>query len=266
MLFISGVLLAAWLLQRYGERFLQQPADEVLLRDGRRPVLYLRSFSDDLTSQPTLRFISPYKIRAEELLVLLNVLGPFVAIGRPGEALPLLGANRWYVSDSDWKHRVAELMAACRLTVILARAATQGLEWEITQARLILSPTQLVFYFPQEDHTKQAQHYQAFKMAVSKYFPIPFPDGVSSGGFLRFGANWVPEFVGSIKRNPSRATGDCVKTLITLVDPNSKITFLTLLALMPRYRLYFLTALVVPLPIIIGLAWAFPHSLAAWLE
>jgi hypothetical protein len=93
--------VAGILLHRRGERYLQQPAEDVLLRDKRRPIVYLRSFSDDFASRPLMRFIS----RAEETLVLLNCLGPFIAIGRPDETLPLMGANRYYLNDIEWRLR-----------------------------------------------------------------------------------------------------------------------------------------------------------------
>jgi hypothetical protein len=240
------------LLHRRGERFLQQPADDALLYDKRRPILYLRSFSDDFASQPFTRFTALYNQRVEETLVLLNCLGPFIAIGRPSETLPLMGANRYYVNDSEWKTKVMELMSGCRMTIILARTSTQGLGWEIQQALMLLSPERLVFYFPHEaGKLKQERHYQAFKVSAERYFPTKFPDSISSGGFFRFHDNWIPEFIGTTKRNPARAALECTMALLREFEPDFKLTFWKFLKLMPRHRLYFHIGLVLPLPRVI---------------
>jgi hypothetical protein len=53
-----------------------------------------------------------------------------VAIGRPGETLPPLGAAREYVDHGSWKQRIRELVTEAQLIVVLA-GATEGLLWEL---------------------------------------------------------------------------------------------------------------------------------------
>jgi hypothetical protein len=55
-----------------------------------------------------------------------------VAIGRPGEALPQLGAARTYASDAEWRAKVLAIMAASRLIAVIV-GATPGLGWELGQ-------------------------------------------------------------------------------------------------------------------------------------
>ncbi len=110
---------------------------EPLLASHERIVLYLRSFAHD-EAGPTLSKLllanvtgSPLRffITAEERLAeLLSRVGPFVALGRRGEALPTLGAARLYVADDEWRHRVTELMT--RADLLVFRAGTTSALWE----------------------------------------------------------------------------------------------------------------------------------------
>lgn len=48
----------------------------------------------------------------EELAAVMNEIGPFVAIGCPGEELPELGAYRIYVQREDWREEVSKPISA----------------------------------------------------------------------------------------------------------------------------------------------------------
>jgi hypothetical protein len=61
----------------------------------------------------------------------LNDYGPVIAIGRPGEWAPPLGAARKYVTD-DWQGEVLDLINKCQLIVVIL-GKTNGLAWEIQQ-------------------------------------------------------------------------------------------------------------------------------------
>jgi hypothetical protein len=58
--------------------------------------------------------------RSEEEYLRAEILkaGPFVAVGRPGDPLPQLGANRLYVDDADWQAAVLRLMDGAAGAVI----------------------------------------------------------------------------------------------------------------------------------------------------
>jgi len=71
-------------------------------------------------------------------------VGPVIAIGKPGEPLPELGAARLYVGDADWKAKVIDLMARSRL-VIIRTGSTPNLEWEIEQAMTRVPRQQILF-------------------------------------------------------------------------------------------------------------------------
>jgi hypothetical protein len=119
-------------------RLLTPSAIAVRKADARPPVLFLRSFNDDLMD-----FRDPANhdgltggvLTFEELLTdRLWTFGPVVAIGRPNEVLPPAGAAREYVSDNGWQTRVTALASEARLVVMVV-GITAGLGWEF--ARII---------------------------------------------------------------------------------------------------------------------------------
>jgi hypothetical protein len=68
--------------------------------------------------------------RGEELLTeVVEALGPVVAIGRPGEKVPPLGAARLYVGD-NWKQVVQDYMRKSQLVLMVAGTTTH-FAWEI---------------------------------------------------------------------------------------------------------------------------------------
>ena len=112
-------------------------------RSGSAPhVLYLRSFDADASSA---RKVLQAGIATDEEQ-LADVLAPFgslVAIGRPGEPLPLPGALRTYASDDDWRAVVLELMRSASL-VVLRAGGSKGLVWEFGQAFARVRPDRLL--------------------------------------------------------------------------------------------------------------------------
>jgi tetratricopeptide (TPR) repeat protein len=65
--------------------------------------------------------------------------GPFVAIGRPGEGLPTVGADRMYVRDDDWQRVVLDYLDRCK-AVVLQPSKAGYILWEITQSFRRVSP------------------------------------------------------------------------------------------------------------------------------
>jgi len=115
------------------------------------PVLYLRAFHDDaVTSSAEPRgqaggFL-PTDTEEEQLVGVLSEIDPVVAVGRPGERLPELGATREYIGE-DWQQYVIQLMGRARLVVVRA-GATPGVTWELSEAGTRVSPDRLVLLVP----------------------------------------------------------------------------------------------------------------------
>lgn len=171
------------------------------MRDDRPPVLYLRSFQDDpLSAKPLATSYDVTPVSEEEALAtVMNQVGPFVAVGRPGEPLPELGAARMYVSNEEWQQKVGDLMSRARLAVLRA-GKTPGFWWEVARAARNLRPEQLLFLLPFADQ----EQYGAFQKQAETYFPFKLPDyparpffgggrpAASVQAILYFESNWAP--------------------------------------------------------------------------
>ena len=126
------VLFTAVGLLAYVARHFLRSAEATLSISGAPPVVYLRSFGDDvgLTSD---RGGGSYRETFEQMVSkVMRRYGPFMAIGRPGEGLPLLGAARTYQSDDAWQAHALKLMKAAKLIVLIV-GSTGGLRWEVLQ-------------------------------------------------------------------------------------------------------------------------------------
>lgn len=103
--FVGGVLFGVVLIGR-GRRMRALPALELLHRDRRAPVLFMRSFEDDDLVDPTPRMIplgDMFPRRYEESLVEpLHAIGPMISIGRPGNKLALPGGAPLVVAGRNF--------------------------------------------------------------------------------------------------------------------------------------------------------------------
>ena len=102
--FLTVMLASRWLF-KYGSALRKLDAIELIKNDPRAPVFYLRSFDDDAVPDYT-GSMTPLGARRTVEMQLAKVfmsVGPVISIGRPGERLPELGTNRFYVSDDDWQ-------------------------------------------------------------------------------------------------------------------------------------------------------------------
>ncbi len=129
------LMLVAWRLWRRSRQYGALGADEAMARDPRPPVLYLRSFADDgdATLAPGRSALVRYgqQILApvtpeQEMADILADVGPVVAIGKPGEPLPELGAARLYVADADWQAQSDRADGRGRLGRASARRITRA--------------------------------------------------------------------------------------------------------------------------------------------
>ncbi|HET9872481.1 MAG TPA: hypothetical protein VFP89_07795 [Propionibacteriaceae bacterium] len=135
--------LADWLWDR-SRRAGQMSLVQITAADRRAPVLFLRSFTDDQVSLTAarvplyLRILDPGIVahKFEELIVSrCSQLGPVVAIGRPRDVQPPIGAAREYLADQVWQPYVVNLMDQAA-AVVVSLSMTEGLAWELDQIRL----------------------------------------------------------------------------------------------------------------------------------
>ena len=112
------------------------------------PVFYLRCFEeDDLISPMEGASLTSRKRIEESIVAAASQVGPVIALGRPGEDLPHVGANRFYVVDDDWRTAVSYLLPRCRYVIIVYHASP-NVQWEVRKAFQIVPRDRLIFILP----------------------------------------------------------------------------------------------------------------------
>jgi hypothetical protein len=203
LLLVCGLCIGAGLrIIGIGLRMQQPTAEELLASDPRPPVVFLRSFKDDsLAVDPgkKLKRSQPWFVprsRAEVALALtMKCLGPVVAIGRPGERMPQMGASRIYVPDEEWQAKIAEWTGRASLVIMMAHHATPGTHWEIRHAVASLPPRRLALYFPTVDASKEGREalFEEYKRNAGENFPMGLPGYIGDTSMIRFDDDWTPQ-------------------------------------------------------------------------
>jgi hypothetical protein len=172
--------------------------------DPRSPVLYLRPFRDD-PAGATLFPAAPapvswvFPARSEEDLFAktLAKVGPFLAIGEPGQPFRQVGAARFHVSADTWREVVRALLGRARL-VVLRCGDSEGFWWEAELALQTLEPQRLILLIPFD-----RAGYERFRSRAQQHIPAPlppFPEEVHeqlagvTWGALYFRPDWQPEW------------------------------------------------------------------------
>jgi len=118
------------------------------------PVVYLRSFRIDkrLSRRPmAIGRVFSFHSEEEQFVAALHESGPVVAVGRPGERLPRLGAQRVYFEDWEWQQQILSWFTRAALVVIhIPPTPTEGLLWEIEQSLNTVALHRLVLLVPRD--------------------------------------------------------------------------------------------------------------------
>jgi hypothetical protein len=163
----SSIFGAGVSLYRRARQLEARSASGVLAESNAAPVLYLRSFVEDVAAARRLQH-SSYS-QEEQMVAVLARIGPVVGIGRPGEELPELGAARDYVSDDEWKAWVLSTMRRAALVVFRA-GDTEGFWWEVATAFRELPRQRIAFLIPQD-----ANAYQSFRSGIASCLDPELP-------------------------------------------------------------------------------------------
>lgn len=214
-----------------GRQMRALPAHELLLREGRAPVVLLRSFSDDDLIDSI--FTATYRVvpgRYEDRLIkALAPLGSAVALGKPGEKDPQLGAARLYVKDEYWQSAITYLMERANVVLSVVGRAP-GLWWEIEFAIQQISLERLLLFFPYPapvqtrrsywrtvflQHqvfgrfvrrklfpimdAERQERYHAFRERVNARLPQPLPEVLGDARFISFSPEGQPMLINPAK-------------------------------------------------------------------
>lgn len=191
-------------------RIIAPTAKEAMSRDLRPPILYLRSFTIDSRTIPIVRIKTGIAEaipdpRLEELLVgVFQSIGPVIAVGKPGEPLPELGAARLYTAETDWQQEVLGLLDCAQL-VVIATGSSSGLLWEISNAVKMLDPTKIIFVFTEYDERnprRRESAYYNFINVAGPIIPTELPKNIGDAILIRFTETWESILVCPPKQTP----------------------------------------------------------------
>lgn len=188
--------------RRFRGRALQRRsrnASEVLRKALSPPVLFLRAFHSDQIVAPvpiaTHLFELPFPTQEEKLTRLLAKYAPVIAIGRPGEALPPLGAARFYVNHALWKERVADILPLCSL-IVWTTGVSPGLRWEIDRVRRSVDPRRLLLrvnaHLGDKSPLQQQAEWGEFVKCFAEVFPGSLNLDFDKSEFIAFTNDWAP--------------------------------------------------------------------------
>jgi hypothetical protein len=252
-IYLGGIAVVLWMLflmpfvylMNIGNRMRAPSAKDILARDSRAPVLFLRSFDEE-----SLDVMG--HVYEEDLVAGLQPIGPAVAIGRPGEPRPALGAARFYVDDQHWQEAVLFVLDYAR-AVVLQVGGSSGLGWEIEHVLGDLHPESLLFYFPltsaEKDsssfssrlrrkypdialtvsgrmgsdapkadaleamNAKKEERWEKFVARYGALIPSPLPAKLGDASFLCFESDWTPVLLKMRASSKDSASGWVSKSL-----------------------------------------------------
>ena len=172
------------------------------------PILYLRSFAADAPAAKapialTGVYIPTVTTHEERLVRVLKSIGPVIAIGRPEDLVPELGATRLYVPNGEWQPQVRQRLLQSQL-VLLRCATTPGLVWEVQTVIAEKLPTQVILLIP------AGSGYAKFVEQYGTLFPRGLPEwdgstkarGLDIQGLVSFDAEWTPRLTRVVAKMP----------------------------------------------------------------
>jgi hypothetical protein len=213
MLVVAVPVYLGYLLMRRGRKHAVERGETALLNDTRAPVLYLRSFEDEAAEASILhrftRVARPERTQLastvannglqeqDALGCVFRKIGPYVALGKPGENLPELGSRKIYVPNDAWQQQVRSLVARSRLIVFRA-GRTEGLRWELHELVKTTSPRNVLLLLPADEEA-----YASFVEWANRVMPQAFPPDYPSSRVVVFDEDWSPRYLA-----PGRSLAD----------------------------------------------------------
>jgi hypothetical protein len=182
-------------------------ASEILAKDHRAPILYLRSFTEDGSREevPPFQMVTPLisslgavndqtATYEEGLASKLESLGPFVALSNLKYGPPELGAARLHTEDDSWQAALEDLLERCQL-VIFRAGETASLLWELERLVAFVSASKVIVYLQvgvEKDKAVQQARYKKFKSLAEPILPHALPETRGKNDFLHFTPAWEP--------------------------------------------------------------------------
>lgn len=195
----------AYLLLRRGKKHAVKIGDSVLKDDARPPVIYLRSFKDEsLESSVFQRFkglassdktwlaatVPNNGIQEQDALgYVFRKIGPYIALGKPGEELPELGSSKLYTSNDEWQNFIRAFFEKSRLVVFRA-GLTASLKWELAEIVHAVSPQKVLMILP-----LKAADYRGFIQWANSIMPTRLSEDYPTSRLVKFDSDWTPSYL-----------------------------------------------------------------------
>jgi hypothetical protein len=189
---------------RRSKKFAVEFGEAVVEKDTRAPVLYLRSFQDEegdstlagqfkniwASGRDLADTVPPVGIREQDALGhVLRKIGPYIALGKPGEGVPELGSTKLYVPNESWQATVLDLLARSRL-IIFRAGQTEALRWELTELVKRVNPLKVAMILPVTDES-----YLRFVGWANSILPGALPQDYPASRIIVFDEKWRPSYV-----------------------------------------------------------------------
>lgn len=163
--------------KRYKRKNLEILSFNDVIESNKKFVLFLRSFEDDGKSKEmpiSLFTLSVQHPTFEEQIAKDFKNFNLIAVGRPEEELPELGANRLYIANELWKEQVTLLINKASF-IIVKPSFSDGLNWELDTIikKGVLSKV-IIFHLFKDSPNKKLQkfYYNKFEKMMSKMFSV----------------------------------------------------------------------------------------------
>ena len=210
LLFLCGyifsmmiVIMGSYFFYTQAKRGAALSLKEIRGYDQRSPILLLRSFQDDLTPlyrklpltiwQPSDFYAGVYTLE-EAIERVLRRYGPVIAIGRPGENIPPVGAAREYVSNAEWQSKIKDYISQARLVVIIL-GKTPGLFWEYQHLAELSVWGKLVALFPPVDEKEMQERWSLFLEAKGDEYDPKILSDPSKVLLVTYSDDGIPRFL-----------------------------------------------------------------------
>lgn len=223
ILYPAGITLAVRLFPK-GRRTLAPDAFAEFDRlPDRRPVLFLRPFERDPSDKATLiKGLAPGDPFELAAVKELRRLGPVIAVGKPGEKLPPLGAGRLYVPEDRWQTVILELLAASQY-VFFVFGSTAGLFWELQTIVERVHPAKVIVCIPPDRRGENRREaWLRFRDRTRDVFPKPLPENPGPAFLMHFDESWRPILVAPPSGPSILRTMNIRKAIRALVAENTR--------------------------------------------
>jgi hypothetical protein len=197
-------LYVGHLLARQGKKHSVEPGEQYLKNDSRPPVIYLRSFADEtaeggamarfskMGSKDLAKTVPPNSVQEQDALgYVFRKVGPYLALGKPGENLPELGSYKLYAANEEWQNTIRDLFQRARL-IIFKAGLTDGLRWELKELVESVDAVKVVMLLPARE-----RDYPAFIRWANEIMPSALPERYPPHRIVVFTAAWAPRYLES---------------------------------------------------------------------